>query len=131
MARGEDLNATSVEGAWRNASGAELRLQQTGQVLRGDYVSRLGAARTGKRYALTGLRQGRCLGWSVSWAPDSDSLTSWTGLLSAGRDGRPVLDAMFLLVSGSVTKSDMGLAILAPAEPWEAFKVQAVRFERS
>lgn len=125
-----NMDVRSVDGAWRNASGAELRLQQAGPLLRGDYLSRLGAAKVGQRYALTGVRQGRCLGFSVSWAPDSDSLTSWTGLLESGPDGRLIMNAMFLLVSATTIRSDMGFATRTPAQAWEAFKVQAVRFEK-
>lgn len=129
-AQASELERLPVDGLWRNASGAELRLTQSGAWLAGDYLSRLGVAKASRRYALAGVRHGRCLGFSVAWAPDSDSLTSWSGLLTLDARGRPVIDAMFLLVSASTVRADLGLAVRTPADPWEAFRTQAVRFER-
>ena len=120
-----------IEGAWRNDSGAELVLTQKGSLLGGSYRTRLGAAKLGKPYAVTGWRDGRCLGFSVSWAPDSDSLTTWAGLLTLTEAGEPVIDAMFLLVSGSATREQMGLAVKTDTQAWEAFRTQAVRFRRA
>ena len=125
------LSRLPVDGAWRNESGAELVLAQKGSLLSGTYRTRLGAAKLGKAYAVTGWRDGRCLGFSVSWAPDSDSLTTWAGLLSLTAQGEPVIDAMFLLVSGSATREQMGLAVKSDTQAWEAFRTQAVRFTRA
>lgn len=126
-----DLRRAFIDGAWRNESGAELVLAEKGSLLGGTYRTRLGAAKLGKPYAVTGWRDGRCLGFSVSWAPDSDSLTTWAGLLDLTEAGEPVIEAMFLLVSGSATREQMGLAVKTDTQPWEAFRTQAVRFRRT
>ena len=126
-----DLRRLPVEGTWRNDSGAELVLAQKGALLGGTYRTRLGAAKLGKAYAVTGWRDGRCLGFSVSWAPESDSLTTWAGLLELTPEGEAVIEAMFLLVSGSATREQMGLAAKTDTAAWEAFRTQAVRFRRA
>lgn len=126
-----DTRRLPLDGLWRNESGAELRLAQSGRRLAGTYRTRLGEARLGKAYDLTGWRDGRCLGWSVSWAPESDSLTTWAGLLSAGPGGESVIDAMFLLVAATTVGEQLGLASRRETQPWEAFRTQAVRFRRA
>lgn len=126
-----DLRRLSIDGAWRNESGAELTLSSRGSLLAGGYRTRLGAAKLGKAYGVTGWRDGRCLGFSVSWAPDSDSLTTWAGLLDLTADGEPVIEATFLLVSGSTVRDQMGLAVKTDTQAWEAFRTQSVRFRRA
>lgn len=125
-----DARRLAVDGTWRNESGAELRLAQSGRRLAGSYRTRLGEARLGKAYDITGWRDGRCLGWSVSWAPESDSLTTWAGLLGEA-GGEPVIDAMFLLVSATTLQEQLGLASRRDTQAWEAFRTQAVRFRRA
>jgi hypothetical protein len=126
-----NLKRAPVDGLWRNASGAELALNQRGALISGTYRTRLGEARLGKAYAVTGWRDGRCLGFSVSWAPESDSLTTWAGLLGLGEAGEPVIDATFLLVSASLVRDQLGLAVKTDTQAWEAFRTQSVRFTRA
>ena len=125
-----ELRRASVDGLWRNESGAELALSQKGALLSGGYRTRLGEAKLGKPYAVTGWRDGRCLGFSVSWAPESDSLTTWAGLLDLTPQGEPVIEAVFLLVAGSAIREQAGLPIRTDTQAWEAFRTQAVRFRR-
>jgi hypothetical protein len=121
----------AIDGLWSNPSGAELALTQRGALIGGTYRTHLGEARLGKAYPVTGWRDGRCLGFSVSWAPESDSLTTWAGLLGLNEAGETVIDATFLLVSGSMVRDRVGLAVKTDTEAWEAFRTQSVRFTRA
>ncbi|MGE0224749.1 MAG: avidin/streptavidin family protein [Acetobacteraceae bacterium] len=125
-----DVRTLPVDGTWRNDAGSELVLRQEGARLTGSYRTRIGAADTTRTYELAGWRDRRCLGFTVSWAPESESLTSWTALLHLAPDGETVMEAMWLLVSATTfRKTDAGV-VPTDTGPWEAFRTQAVSFRR-
>ena len=126
-----DSRAASVDGNWRNDAGSELELKQDGPKIRGVYRTKLGAAEHEKDYPLVGWRDRRCLAFSVKWGPDSESMTSWTGLISIAQDGTPVISAMWLLVSGTSLKFDGKVATVVDSNAWEAFRTQSVVFRRT
>lgn len=130
MFHDEDLRCADVAGLWANQTGSQLELLVDGAVLGGFYYTAVGAARRGKSYPLVGWRDRRCLGFSVSWGPDSESLTSWTGLIVKGEDGAVLISAMWLLVSASTVKRDGDSVVMNDSQPWEAFRTQSATFHR-
>jgi hypothetical protein len=128
-ARGPAALATlPLDGEWVNAAGSSLIITEHGGALAGVYRTAIGAADHGRAYPLTGWRNGRCLGFTVSWAPESDSVTAWTALLHD--DGAPALHALWVLVRDrAYARGPEGIAE-RPAAPWEAFSVQTSVFGR-
>lgn len=126
-----DGRAVSIDGSWCNDAGSELELKQDGLRIAGLYRTRLGAAEHEKDYPLVGWRDQRCLAFSVNWGPDSESMTSWTGLISIAQDGTPVISAMWLLVSGTSLKFDGKTTASRDNNAWEAFRTQSVIFRRT
>lgn len=129
----DELNSrtVSIDGRWRNDAGSELELKQSGASLSGVYRTNLGSAELGKGYALLGWRDQRCVGFTVSWAPSTESLTSWVGLIDIDFNGQPIIFAMWLLVSGTTFKRDGDDVAIADSKPWEAFRTQSVSFRRT
>jgi hypothetical protein len=130
MSEGLDSRSVSIDGRWRTETGSELELAQNGTALSGVYRTKLGAAEHGKAYPLVGWRDRRCLGFSVSWGPDSESVTSWTGLVDIAPDRALIISAMWLLVSGTSLKRDGETTVIADSSAWEAFRTQSVVFRR-
>ena len=125
-----DLDTPPIEGVWANAAGSRLVLSEQAGALSGIYRTAIGAADLGRDYPLTGWRNGRCVGFTVSWGPDSDSVTAWTGLMHDD-GGAPALHTVWVLVRGTlVGKTAEGFAE-REAAPWEAFSVQTSIFRRS
>ena len=130
MSGGLDSRSVANDGRWGNDAGSELVLAQSGAALSGLYRTRLGAAEHGRDYPLVGWRNRRCLGFSVAWGPDSESLTSWTGLIDVMPDRTLMISAMWLLVSGTNLKRDGEQAVIKDSTGWEAFRTQSAVFRR-
>ena len=130
MSGGLDSRSVANDGRWGNDAGSELVLAQSGAALSGLYRTRLGAAEHGRDYPLVGWRNRRCLGFSVAWGPDSESLTSWTGLIDVMPDRTLMISAMWLLVSGTSLKRDGEQAVIKDSTGWEAFRTQSAVFRR-
>lgn len=105
-------------------------MEQNGAAVSGVYRTRIGAAELGKDYPLTGWRDRRCLGFSVSWGPESESLTSWAGLIETDGEG-VLISAMWLLVSGTTLKGKGDTVSTSDSKAWEAFRTQSVVFRRA
>ncbi len=123
------LESLPLDGDWMNAAGSRLAMVERTGALSGVYRTAVGAADQGKTYPLTGWRNGRCLGFTASWAPESDSVTAWTALLHD--DGAPALHTVWVLVRATVFARAADGATERPAAPWEAFSVQASVFRRT
>jgi hypothetical protein len=123
-----DLETLALEGDWVNAAGSRLVIVEREGALSGVYQTAIGAADQGKAYPLTGWRNGRCVGFTASWAPESDSVTAWTALLHD--DGAPALHTLWVLVRSRVFARTAEGVTERPAKPWEAFSVQTSVFRR-
>ncbi|MDB5414279.1 MAG: hypothetical protein JWR10_2614 [Rubritepida sp.] len=119
------MQTITIGGAWVNDAGSELVIADVDGALTGVYRTALGRADHRKEYPLVGWCNGRCLGFTVSWAPDSDSVTAWTALLHDEE-----LHTVWTLVrTQAFTKGEAGITE-REAAPWEAFTVQTSRFRR-
>jgi hypothetical protein len=123
-----DLESLSVAGVWLNDAGSSLILIENGEALAGTYRTAVGDADQGRDYPLVGWRNGRCLGFTASWAPESDSVTAWTALLHG--DPEPALHAVWTLVRSRTLARSATVVAERPTAPWEAFSVQSSRFRR-
>lgn len=123
--------APPVDGTWTNDAGSRLTLKEHDGALTGTYFTALGDAKDeGEGRSLTGWRNGRCVGFSVSWGPAVDGITAWTGLLSfAGSDF--VMSTVWTLVRSQVLAAGPSGVCERPTEAWEAFLVQSAKFRRS
>jgi hypothetical protein len=130
MTQMKDVRTLAIDGLWRNEAGSELDLHQHGPRLSGSYRTKIGAADLGKTYDLTGWRDRRCLGFTVAWGPDSESVTSWTALIELAPDREPILVAMWLLVSATTLRKTSAGTVTADTGSWEAFRTQSVTFRR-
>lgn len=121
-------SAVAIDGEWVNDGGSKLVIRERAGAVSGIYRTALGAADRSREYPLVGWRNGRCLGFTVSWGPESDSVTAWTALLHGDPD--PELHAVWTLVrSSAFGKRDDVITERATA-PWEAFSIQSSRFRR-
>lgn len=126
-----DFSDTSIIGDWVNQVGSGLTFKQSGTELSGHYRTSVGNADKGKSYPIRGWRNGRCLGFSVSWQPESDSITSWAGLIQPDESGDISIHTVWVLVSGSKLAEKNGQTCKVSTQPWEAFGTQTSIFSRA
>jgi hypothetical protein len=122
------MSYTSAAGTWTNDAGSQLILEEAEGILSGFYRTSIGAADQSKSYRVVGWQNGRCIGFTVSWHPESDSVTSWTALMD-GEQGCELHSVWTLVRSRKLIKFEHDISERETA-PWEAFSVQASRFRR-
>lgn len=128
MACFEEGLSINIAGTWTNERGSVLELEEDEEGgLQGTYRTGLGRADVEKSYPLKGVRNDRCAGFVVGWAPDSESVTAWTGLIETDDTGTPLrMHTMWTLVRAGTTEERTGALI--DAAPWQAFQVQGSVF---
>ncbi|MCR9259003.1 MAG: avidin/streptavidin family protein [Pseudomonadaceae bacterium] len=77
-----------IDGEWVNQNGSTVELREHNGVLSGHYLSRKGRSAAGKKYPLSGIRNGAVLAFHVNWLDEQANLESITSF-----SGRVVLDA--------------------------------------
>lgn len=120
-----------IGGRWRNDAGSELEIVERDGRLEGAYRTAVGRADAGRSYGLTGWRAGRAFGFVVAWAPDSDSVTAWSGVVEGAGDAAALHTVWTLARAQAYGKAADGSLAERPAAPWEAFGVQASVFRRA
>lgn len=120
-----------IGGRWRNDAGSELEIVERDGRLEGAYRTAVGRADTARSYGLTGWRAGRAFGFVVSWAPDSDSVTAWSGVVEGAGAASSLHTVWTLARARAYGKAADGTLVERPAAPWEAFGVQASVFRRA
>jgi hypothetical protein len=112
-------------GKWKNQHGSILEItSDTRGMIAGTYHTKVGKG--GPKATVRGIHSGDMIALTVSWAPDSESITAWTGL----RRGKS-LHTLWHLVSSTTwdAKGKGAPAVRRNVEPWEAFNTNADLFK--
>ncbi len=113
-----------LSGDWENQNGSVLSIGPVKNgAFEGAFVSAKGRAAQGRRYPVRGIVNGDLAAFAVDFAVDGDNLhaiSNFTGRLDNG-----VLHTVWTLVR-EFEDADR----TKPTEPWNAFIVNADRFEK-
>ncbi|MGD0190351.1 MAG: avidin/streptavidin family protein [Rhizomicrobium sp.] len=94
------IREPDLHGSWANELGSRMIIVDVnGKSFAGDYKSKDvdGNWITG---SLSGTLAGDTVGFTVNWQPTYDSVTSWSGKLSADEVGNIYIHTLWLLASG-------------------------------
>lgn len=112
-------------GKWKNQHGSVLEITSDarGQIA-GTYHTKVGKG--GPNAVVRGIYNGDMIAFMVSWTPDSESITAWTGL----RRGKSLHTLWHLVSSTTLDAKDEGApAVRRDVKPWEAFNTNADVFK--
>ena len=116
-----------ISGRWSNQNGSILHIHDENNKITGKYKTKIGSADLTKSYKVVGFRNDKCLGFTVSWRPESDSITSWTGLLVKTQKQLELHTLWTLVTQSKIKPNEKGFTSV-PVLPWEAFSVQSSIF---
>lgn len=121
--------AVDIDGEWINQNGSTVVLETHADgTLTGRYHSKKGRAAAGRGYPLTGTVNGELVAFHVNWsdaAGDLHAITSFSGRLARGPDGRDCLHTLWILAR-QFEDPEFG----RPTQPWNTFLTNADLFHR-
>ncbi len=118
----------SIEGTWINQNGSTVELIDENGAISGFYCSNKGRSASGKRYAVSGTRNGEVLSFCVDWHDEAlnlESITSFSGRLVFGAEGKRQMHTVWVLVRRWENE-----ARTKPTGAWNAFLTNSDVFEQ-
>ncbi len=119
--------SVDVSGTWMNQNGSLVELIEEDGRVSGWYESRKGRAVSGKRYAVSGQRNGEVIAFQVNWQDDAinvHSITSFSGRLVRDANGEAIHTVWVL------ARQFEDEAQSKPTAAWNAFLTNSDLFRR-